>query len=244
MSYKVKIDIFEGPFDLLVYLIENAEMSIYDIKISEITDQYLFYIDNMKGMKIEVAGEFMVLAATLIEIKSKMLLPRYNADELSELFHQDPRTELVEKILEYKKFKAAALLLEKSEEIAMLICTKPQEDLSDFSIDPEVFVDIDLNQFINAFRLFLLKKKKVEEIHKKYGEIKRDRISIEEKISHINKLLNKNNKITFEELIDDFEDKQEVIATFLALLELLRLKSILVKQNVNFGEIYIGRENV
>ena len=124
MSYKVKIQTFEGPFDLLVYLIENAQMSIYDIEISSITEQYLEYIRTMREMDVNVATEFMVLASSLIEIKSKMILPRINAaGEMT--VEDDPRTELVTRLLEYKRFKKAAEILQEQEERAGRIFSKP-----------------------------------------------------------------------------------------------------------------------
>jgi segregation and condensation protein A len=132
MSYKVKLDVFEGPFDLLVYLIENAEMSIYDIQVSEITSQYLEYVDQIKSLDVELAGEFMVLAAALIEIKSKMLLPRMKAEDNKELTEEDPRAELVQRILEYKEIKKGAEYLAIQEEQNSRVLTKPQEDLSYF----------------------------------------------------------------------------------------------------------------
>ena len=127
--YKVRLQSFEGPFDLLVYLIETAEMSIYDIKISQITNQYLEYLQAMQERNVAVATEFMVLAASLIEIKSKMILPWVSQEETA-LTEEDPRTELVERLLEYKRFKQAAQLLEEREEIGMRMFEKPQEDIS------------------------------------------------------------------------------------------------------------------
>jgi segregation and condensation protein A len=109
MGYRIKLNVFEGPFDLLVYLIENAEMSIYDIKISEITNQYISYVEELKSTDINLSSEFMVLAAELIDLKSKMLLPRQKTDE--EGVAEDPRTDLAMRILEYKKFKLASELL-------------------------------------------------------------------------------------------------------------------------------------
>ncbi len=129
MVYKVKLDVFEGPFDLLVYLIENAEMSIYDIQISEITKQYMDYIEDMQKRDIVLAGEFMILAATLIEIKSKMLLPRNRPEDLEGEI-EDPRSELVEKLIEYKQYKNIAEYLKMQEEINSRIYVKPKEDLS------------------------------------------------------------------------------------------------------------------
>ena len=117
MSYRVKLNVFEGPFDLLVYLIEHARMNIYDIKISEITNQYIEYVNRMRDADINVSAEFMVLAASLLEIKSKMLLPRLAAagDGVTELA-EDPRTELVQKLLEYKKYKSVSEMLESRRE--------------------------------------------------------------------------------------------------------------------------------
>ena len=129
MSYKVKLQSFEGPFDLLVYLIENAEMSIYDIRISEITNQYLEYIRAMEENDINVATEFMVLASTLIEIKSKMILPRMSI-EGQVMEEEDPRAGLVERILEYKRFKKAAEILQDRQEHCQRIFEKPQDDIS------------------------------------------------------------------------------------------------------------------
>ena len=128
MSYKVKLQSFEGPFDLLVYLIENAQMSIYDIEISSITSQYLDYIKAMKEMDITVSTEVIVLASSLIEIKSKMILPRVsNTGE--EIPEDDPRRELVERLVEYKKYKKAAEILRLYEEAASDVFQKPQEDI-------------------------------------------------------------------------------------------------------------------
>ena len=126
--YKVKLQSFEGPFDLLVYLIENAEMSIYDIKISEITTQYLAYIKAMEERDVALAAEFMVLASSLIEIKSKMILPRMTEDGQA-LVEEDPRTELVARLVEYKQFKEIAEMLEQREERSFNIFEKPQEDI-------------------------------------------------------------------------------------------------------------------
>ena len=162
MSYKIKLDIFEGPFDLLVYLIENAKMSIYDIHISEITSQYIAYVERMQALDINVATEFMVLAAALIEIKSKMLLPRMKPDGDGTL-EEDPRTELVQRLLEYKKYKSAAGLLEQQEDQGRRIFDKPKEDLASYTREPDEYLNLDLNQFVKAFHIFLGKKKKLDE---------------------------------------------------------------------------------
>ena len=154
MSYKVSLQTFEGPFDLLVYLIENAQMSIYDIKIAEITKQYMEYIETMKSMDVLVATEFMVLAATLIDIKSKMLLPR-TATIDGTYIDEDPRSELVERLLEYKKYKKGADFLKEKEELMSMVYEKPQEDISAYLEEPDEYLALDIKQFASAFELFL-----------------------------------------------------------------------------------------
>ncbi|MBR5489229.1 MAG: segregation/condensation protein A, partial [Firmicutes bacterium] len=144
MSYKVKLQTFEGPFDLLVYLIENAQMSIYDIKISEITSQYLAYIQTMQETDVYVASEFMVLASALIEIKSKMILPRMVDATGGGVVEEDPRTELVQRLLEYKRFKQAAEILAEQEERCSHIYEKPQEDISAYLEEPDEYLRLDL----------------------------------------------------------------------------------------------------
>ena len=154
MSYKVKLNVFEGPFDLLVYLIEHARMSIYDIEISQITAQYMEAVSDMKKADMNVASEFMALAAALLEIKSKMLLPRPAARNEGETI-EDPRTELVEKLLEYKRFKAVAEILGEKEEEAAMYLQKPQEDMTQFTGEADEYLSLDIEQFTAAFRLFL-----------------------------------------------------------------------------------------
>ena len=238
MGYKVKLDIFEGPFDLLVHLIERAEMSIYDIRVSEITDQYIAYLEDLKRMDVTVAGEFMVLAATLIELKSRMLLPRANSAENDEEL-DDPRQELVEKILEYKRFKAAAAHLEAREEENLRRFVKPQEDLSVYTENPEEVLNVDIAQFMKAFRLFLQKKQKIEEVHKRYDRQTRERMSIEDRIEQMKKLFSLKKKFSFKELLTGETSRYNVILTFLSLLELMRQRSINVRQDVNFGQMTI-----
>lgn len=241
MSYKVKLDIFEGPFDLLVYLIENAEMNIYDIQVSKITNQYLAYIDQMKTLDVTLASEFMVLAAALIEIKSKMLLPRIKS-EGEGLIDEDPRAELVQRILEYKRFKIRAEYLEQQQELNQRIFVKPKEDLSSYIGEPDEYIILDLNQFINTFHLFLQKRKKIEEVKKKYTSVERQRISIESRIDYIKSqfLFKDKKKLSFTDLLGTGRDRYEIVLTFVSLLEMIRQKTIVAKQNFNFGEITLS----
>lgn len=240
MAYKVKIDIFEGPFDLLVYLIENAEMSIYDIQVAEITTQYLDYMEKMQQADINIATEFMVLAAALIEIKSKMLLPRSTPLEEG-IVEEDPRTGLVEKILEYKKFKIAAEILEEYEKEKLLCYEKPKEDLDQYTNGVDEYLSLDIKKFVSAFNMFLKKKQRIEEVKKQYTRVERQKQSIEMKIeSIINFFKNRGfKKLLFKELITDKKDKYDVVLTFTSMLQMIREKMIKVDQYSAFGDIEI-----
>lgn len=240
MAYKVKIDIFEGPFDLLVYLIENAEMSIYDIQVAEITSQYLAYVEQMQEADVTVATEFMVLAAALIEIKSKMLLPRSTPIEEG-VVEEDPRTELVEKILEYKKFKAAAELLETHENEKTLCFEKPKEDLEQYTNEADEYLTLDIKQFVSAFNLFLRKKQRIEEVRKHYTRVERQKQSIEMKVEHIVNFFKNHGfrKLFFKELLNKESDKYDVVLTFTSMLQMIREKLIRVEQQSAFGEMEI-----
>lgn len=242
MGYKVKLDLFEGPFDLLVYLIENAEMSIYDIQVSEITRQYLGYVERMKELNIAVATEFMVLAAALIEIKSKMLLPRMKPD--GETFaEEDPRSELVQRILEYKRFKHASEILEQRMEQNARIFEKPKEDISAYTDAPDEYLNLDLKQFVTAFHLFLRKKQKMEEIQRNYARVERQKITIESRIGYIKSLfsLKKKNHLQFSDLIQN-ESRYEKVLTFVSILEMAKQKWIRLCQPKLFGEITVEME--
>lgn len=241
MSYNVKLEAFEGPFDLLVFLIEKAQMDIYDIAISEITEQYIEYIEMMQNFSLELVSEFLVLAATLIEIKSKMLLLKKEDTKLDETTEIDPRTELVEKIIEYKKYKNAAEMLREKHEQNSKVIFKVKEDL--FFDDNKEYIDIDMDQFIRAFNLFLKKKKKISEIRKRYTEIKIEKISVKEKKEQIKKFFTFNKKMDFTQLISDNEDKHEIIVTFMAMLELIKDEYIKVKQHIIFGNILLFANN-
>ena len=210
MSYKVKLQTFEGPFDLLVYLIENAQMSIYDIEIKSITGQYLEYIKAMQEMDIAVATEFMVLASSLIEIKSKMILPRIS-ESGENMIEEDPRRELVARLIEYKKFKQAAMILQEQEEAAESIFEKPREDISEYLDKPDEYLSLDLKQFAAAFASFIEKKQRIEAVRKQYTRIQRERATTENRISYIaSKILQKIGKIfDFRELIQDKKDRYD-----------------------------------
>ena len=239
--YKVKLQSFEGPFDLLVYLIENAEMSIYDIKISEITTQYLAYIKAMEELDVALAAEFMVLASSLIEIKSKMILPRMTEDGQA-LVEEDPRTELVARLVEYKQFKQIAELLEQREERGFNIFEKPQEDISHYLDNPDEYLSLGLKDFASAFSLFIQKKQRVEAVRKHYTRIERERASMEKRISSILKTVRMKigQVFSFKDFIQDKKDRYDVVVTFMSLLEMAKARAVKVEQRATYGDIEVS----
>ena len=238
MAYKVKLDIFEGPFDLLVYLIEHAKMSIYDIRVSEITTQYLQYIAEMKAQDVAVAQEFMVLAAELIELKSRMLLPR-SADEETGEEEEDPRADLVARILEYKQYKEMAAFLEEQSDAAAHSRTKPQEDLSAYADDPEELLKTDMNAFVKAFYAFLFRKQRIEEMRRVYERVERQRMSVENRILQIRELFRGKKKLLFSEMIKEDTSPYNQVITFMSLLELIKQKSVTAEQKKRYGDITV-----
>lgn len=243
MSYKVSLQTFEGPFDLLVYLIENAQMSIYDIRISEITKQYLAYIEEMRALDINVATEFMVLAATLIDIKSRMILPRATV-EGETILEEDPRSELVERLLEYKKFKKGADILEKREAYMSNVFEKPQEDISAYLEQPDEYLSLDINKFASAFDLFLRKKKREEEVRAHYTRVEREKATIESRMLYIkDRVVGAFTKgikrLSLKALIPDKKDRYDVVVTFVSVLQMMRDRYLDAEQNSTYGEITI-----
>ena len=240
MGYKVRLDVFEGPFDLLVYLIESARMSIYDIKVAEITTQYLKYIEEMQQMNVAVSSEFMVLAAELIDLKSKMLLPRA-ADPESGEAAEDPRTDLTMRILEYKKFKIASEMLREGEQANFHIYEKPQEDISQYTESPDEYLKLDIDQFVNAFNSFLQKKKKIEDIKRRYERIERQRISAEQRMQFIQSLFaaDPDKKILFGDMVQDRTDRYDIALSFSSMLEMIKQRRLKAEQTRLFGDITV-----
>jgi segregation and condensation protein A len=232
--YSVKLDIFEGPLDLLLYLIRQQEVDIYDIPIASITQQYLEYINIMKSLDLEVAGEFLVMAATLIKIKSKMLLPRH--EELEGPEAEDPRRDLVQQLLEYKKFKEAASRLEEREEHQRLMYPRPKgafEKQDDSQAEPPP-PEVGLLDLLQAFRQVVERIDKV-----KLYEIVGEDITIEERLNFVLKEITEKKQMKFFDLFASQTRKLVLVITFFAMLELIRLGHITVKQEGLFGEIMI-----
>ena len=242
MSYRVRTKIVEGPFDLLVYLIEHARMSIYDIRISEITAQYLGYIKEMQEADINLATEFMVLAAQLLEIKSKMLLPRTAIDEEGETVYEDPRTELVAKLAEYKKYTAASEMLEERREYAAASLEKPQEDLTEFIGEPDEYLILDEAKFRAAFEEFLERKKKLEEIRAHHIRTEKQRITTEARIAGIRNFFSElpmGQRANFNELVQDKGSKYDISVTFSSVLEMMKERRLDAEQKRLFGDIEV-----
>ncbi|MEG0292291.1 MAG: segregation/condensation protein A [Anaerovoracaceae bacterium] len=242
MGYKVKLNIFEGPFDLLVYLIENAKMDIYDIKVSEITEQYLSYLNKMKEIEVEVASEFMVLAAALIELKSKMLLPRINKDGV-EVLDEDPRTDLVERLIMYKKFKFMSEILSQKEEEGSRIFEKPQEDIKEFLEAPDEHLILDINKFVKAFELFIDKRKRVSDVKHHYERKEMQRISADDRIKFIHSLFEMDEQkiLSFKETVQDDQDKYDIVLSFVSILEMVKGRTISAEQRALFGDILLKK---
>ena len=243
MSYNVKLETFEGPFDLLFHLIEKEEVDIYDIPISKITAQYLGYIEEMQRVDLDVASEFLLMAATLIEIKSKMLLPNTKDEQLAlDMDDIDPRQDLITRLIEYKKYKNIALELKKREEECRKIFYKPQEQLDEFiKYESNEVQDMNITDLINAVNNIFQKRKNIHVTKFFVNEIKREEISIEMKMKEIRDYLMLKASVRFDELFQDALNKREIIATFIALLELMKLNFIVVQQNNIFGDIWVKR---
>ncbi|HEY2421966.1 MAG TPA: segregation/condensation protein A [Neobacillus sp.] len=243
MPYKVKIDAFEGPLDLLLHLINRLEIDIYDIPVAQITDQYLIYIKTMNELKLDVASEFLVMAATLLAIKSKMLLPNQEEvldEENGDIgFEEDPRDELVERLIEYRKYKEAAQDLKSMEEERGLMYTKAPSDLSELAKEkqPErTELNVSLYDMLAALQKLMRRKKLQRPIATK---ITRQEISIEKRMIEImEELLKGQTRKNFSDLFP-FPAKEHIVVTFLAILELIKRKEIDVEQQENFGEIFV-----
>ncbi len=244
MGYKVKIPIFEGPFDLLVYLIENAQMSIYDIRISDITGQYLDYIRNLKTQNINLSAEFMVLAAELVEIKSKMMLPRTKFDAGDTLDLEDPRTQLAERLIAYKLCKKQSEFLADRQNEMMGVFEKPQEDISIYLDNPKEFLKMNTEEFIDAFHSFLDRKYRIEKTRKHYSKIERERVTVEERMEYILQSLKRelksgNENINFNNVIPGKKTRYSAVVSFVSMLQMMRECYIDASQEETYGDILI-----
>lgn len=243
MHYNVKIEAFEGPLDLLLHLINRLEIDIYDIPVSKITEQYLLYIQTMKELKLDIASEYLVMAATLLAIKSRMLLPKHEEeiveDDQQIILEHDPRDELVERLVEYRKYKEAAHDLKTLEEERGLIYTKAPSDLSELAkevIPDKADLNVSLYDMLGAFQKLLRRKKLQRPMATK---IARQEITIEKRMKEIMEELTAITKrINFFELFPIYA-REHIVVTFLAVLELMKRNEITAEQEGNFGEIFV-----
>lgn len=234
--YNIDIEEFQGPLELLNHLIEKNKINIYDIPIAEITDQYIEYIESMKDLNLEVTSEFIVIASNLLEIKSKMLLPKVVEEE-------DPREELVNKILEYRKFKLASVQIGERHERYSKVYYKLKDDLDFIAQDYTLDFDIDLlvksyNKAMNRFEKRNLSKENIESKNL-IEDIERDEFSVEEGMIYIAKKMKDRKVVKFQSVFDEQTTKYRIVTVFMALLELIKRKDIKVVQEEIFGEIVL-----
>ena len=243
MNYKIRLDMFEGPLDLLLYLVKKDHLNIYDIPIAKVTGQYLEYINLMQLLDLNIVGEFLVMAATLMQIKSKMLLP---AEELAVLeIDQDPRAELVKRLLEYEKFKQIAENLKQREISQQEVFKRPkiEEAAESQTLDKQEnkYFEASIFDLINAFSRAL--KDIPREV---FYEVIKDQHTVEQKTHDILHLLLVETEIKLAELFAKSQSKMEIVVIFLAILELVKMKEIIARQDVEFQDIIIFRnkENI
>ncbi|MEC0484736.1 segregation/condensation protein A [Bacillus glycinifermentans] len=242
MEYQVKIEAFEGPLDLLLHLINRLEIDIYDIPVAKITEQYLLYVHTMRELELDVASEYLVMAATLLSIKSRMLLPKQEEELFDEEMleeEEDPRDELIEKLIEYRKYKSAAQALKEREEERQKSFAKPPSDLSEYAKEvklTEQKLSVTVYDMLGAFQK-VLNRKKISRPSE--TRISRQEIPIEERMTQIVECLRSSGKrMHFMELFP-FEQKQHLVVTFLAILELMKNQLVIIEQERNFSDIYI-----
>lgn len=230
-ALRVHLEVFEGPLDLLLHLIRRQEVEIYDIPIAMVTDQYLQYLDMMKELNINVAAEFLVMAATLIHIKSKMLLPPDPAQTEEDEAESDPRSELVTQLLEYEKFKNAAGLLYERETIELSVWTR---GMNEFAEEENEVVDVSVFDLVAAFH----------KIVERYRErivlsVERDTVTLEQKLGELRRLLSVRRELLFSSFLEQNLSKNHLVMTLLALLEMVRLCEVRLFQKGLFEDIRI-----
>lgn len=233
-AYRVQIEEFEGPLDLLLHLIKKNEVDIYNIPIAAITRQYLEYIDLLKELNLDIAGEFLVMAATLLQIKSRMLLPITPEEEEAEV--EDPRAELVRRLLEYQRYREASFELSSRNLLGRDIFARKFDSPEIADLAPrEEFPDVELFELIEAFQR-VLARVSVETFH----NVVTDGISIADRISEVLSLLHEEKTINFEALFSDGMTRDLLVVTFLSILELCKLKLIKITQVESLGSIWLS----
>src|SRR5579864_5582495 len=238
MEYKVKFEVFEGPLDLLLYLIKKEEVDIYEVNLTKLATQFIEYIETMRLLDLEIAGEFLVMASTLMYIKSRELLPVEQQVQVEgEEDGEDPRWELIRQLVEYKKFKDAAAQLQTLELARENTFPRQPGKLEFESERPKAKAEVSIFDLLNAVNVVLQRFTKRDDER----DIFEDKWTVSEKIEHVLKILTERPRVTFSELFAQAASRSEVVCTFLALLELIRLKQLVCLQTEPFAEIEIGR---
>ena len=233
MEYALNIDSFQGPLDLLLHLIKESKMDIFDLKIEEITNQYLDYINKMEEMNLNIASSYLVMSAELLEIKSKMLLPQHHDDEEEQ--EEDPRESLVNRLIEYQRYKDLTSEFKNLEEERQMIYTKMPENIKEYLGKDQVINggEVTLDDLLLAFQKFLERQKLKQPLNTK---VTSKEISVEYRRKSIKKILKAKKRVNFTELFD-VVTREYVVVTFLAILEMARAKELLIRQENNFDEI-------
>lgn len=232
MDIEFKINDFEGPLDLLLHLIKESKMDIMDIEIEKITDQYVEFLQEQEKMNLEVSSEYLVLASELIEIKSKLLIPRETLDEESDMI--DPREELINRLLEYEAYKNITKVLQEKENLRREIYTKSPESIKNYiDEDKEIHADVSLDDLINALSKYFERQKDNKPLNTK---VTVKEISVESRRSDIKRLLKDKKQVSFKDLFPVMS-KEYVVATFLAILEMAKNKELKITQNDTFDDI-------
>lgn len=233
---EVKLDVFEGPLDLLLHLIKKFEIDIYDIPIAMITDQYMTYLRAMKEQQLEVAGHYFVVAATLMAIKSKMLIPIEEVQLEEDESYEDPRQELVNQLLEYQQYKAVAEQLDKKQEEQIQFHIREPFDVTAYQSEAEQLQDgeITIDDMVNALQKLL----KRQQEQKPVASVVKERYSVHSQMECIEERLKQEQTFSFGTLLQE-HSRPEIVFTFLAVLELMKLNQIAVKQVTVYGEIII-----
>ena len=236
MEYKVTIDKFEGPLDLLLHLIKQSDIDIWDINIEDITNQYLEYIKKMEELNLNVASEYVVMAAELIEMKSNLLLPKpKNSDD--DEFEEDPKEQLINRLLLYKQFKEVTKDLRSLEEERSNYYTKEVSDMSEYIKDdePKFTNEVNIDDLINAFNNMLKRQELEKPLNTKIAS---KEYSVNERSNQIKDLLSKKKKVVFDELFD-IRSKDYIVVTFLSILDLAKKQFVSIEQDNNFNNIYL-----
>lgn len=238
MKYEIKINEFEGPLDLLLHLIKQDNISIYEISIDKITKQYLDYIEAMEELNLDIASEYLVMAAELIEMKSSSLLPKNN--EKDDEYEENPKEQLINRLLEYEKYKNMTSTFKELEEYRHEVYTREPDSLLEYKEDEEIDYGVDLNDLLEAMAKFLEEKELDKPLNTK---IANKEYSLSKRSHEIRNILKKKKKVNFKELFEVFT-KEYVVITFLSILSMSKNKEITIEQENNFKDIIIKEKGV